>query len=121
MPARRAGYDPVGDFICDMLLDSDQRESEKTASEPQWYKIEPVDPYEGMSAKEKLQAKRRKKIPSQTSPQKLHALVAESVKGAAVQTLAKYGQGLEKCYRRSAPANAEVDTVTLSNEDTGVH
>ena len=94
---------PGGDTVCELLLDADRREAEERPSDSRWYKIEPVDPYAGMSEKEKLQAKARKKIPRQKRPQKLPKRVAESTEVAVRQALAKHADGIERCYRRPQP------------------
>ncbi|MEO8498587.1 MAG: FHA domain-containing protein, partial [Planctomycetota bacterium] len=65
VPKPRPGYDPLGDSVCDLLLEADRREAEERPADSRWFKIEPVDPYEGMTEKERLIAKARKKIPKQ--------------------------------------------------------
>jgi hypothetical protein len=87
-PMPRSGFDPLGDSVCELLLDADRREAEERPADSRWYKIEPIDPYAGMSEKEKLQAKARQKIPQQKRPQKLPQRVTESTGVAVRQALA---------------------------------
>jgi len=78
LPKPRPGHDPLGDSVCELLLEADRSEtgvaSADDSADSRWYKIEPcdprVDPYEGMSHKERLQAKARMKIPQQSAPRK---------------------------------------------------
>ena len=116
-PKARSGFDPLGDSVCELLLEGDRREAEDRPTDSRWYKIEPVDPFAGMSEKEKLQAKAREKIPRQKQPQKLPSRVAASTTVAINQVLAKYGQNAERCYRRRPPSGTPSDTVSWSTED----
>lgn len=123
VPKPRPGHDPLGDTVCEMLLEADRSVvgrpvADENSVDSRWYKIESVDPFEGMSDKEKLQAKARKKIPRQTGPQKLPKRVAESADVAIRQTLAKYADGIERCYRRPQPKPTATDTISLSAEET---
>lgn len=117
-PKRRAGLDPLGDSVCELLLEADRREPDTQFTDSRWYKIEQVDPYEGMSEKERLQAKARAKIPEQKRPQKLPKRVAESSDIAVRQTLAKYSQSVKRCYRRPQTPQSSTETAVLSAEDT---
>lgn len=118
VPRPRAGFDPLGDSVCELLLEADRCEAERRAADSRWYKIEPVDPYEGMTKKEKLQAKARKKVPQKIAPKKLPKRVAESADVAVRQTLAKYTQSIDRCYRTQKSPPSTTDTVILFGEDT---
>ena len=86
-----------------MLLDADEAERQDRARSPEarWYQVEPTiprDPYEGMTAKERLIAKARKKLPpKQDSPMKLpkRECIAHGTNQAVTETLNTYYQGLE--------------------------
>ena len=105
-----------------MLLEADRFEAGERSVDSPWYQIETVDPYEGMSPKEKLEAKARKKIPQQKRPQKLPKQIAQSSEVAIRQTLARYSDGIERCYRRPRQPPSAMDTVIeskiQSEEDT---
>jgi|CXWL01.1.fsa_nt_gi pSer/pThr/pTyr-binding forkhead associated (FHA) protein len=122
LPKPRPGHDPLGDSVCELLLEADRSEAGVGSADSRWYKIEPcaapVDPYEGMSHKEKLQAKARRKIPQQSAPRKLPKRVAESADAAIRQALAKYSDGVERCYRRPQRQPTATDTIRLTVEDT---
>ena len=120
VPKPRPGHDPLGDSVCEMLLEADRSATAASASDSPWYKIETVDPYQGMSLKEKLLAKARQKIPQQKRPQKLPKQTAVSAEIAVQQTLAKYSDGIERCYRRPRQSPAATDTVIHAKEDTRV-
>lgn len=118
LPKPRPGFDPLGDSVCDLLLEADQREAVQDTADSRWYKIETVDPFEGMSEKERLQAKARKKIPQQKRPMKLPKLVAETADIAVRQTLAKYSNSIGRCYRRPTSPLATTDTFARNDDDT---
>jgi pSer/pThr/pTyr-binding forkhead associated (FHA) protein len=99
VPQSRSGTDPWDSAICDMLLESDRLDAEQRDSDSRWYRIEPVDPYEGMSARERVQAKARKKIPKPNRPRKLPKRVADSPEAAVDEALAKMAKGIEQFYR----------------------
>jgi hypothetical protein len=102
-PARRRGADDFDEFVSQMLLEADEadRRERKLSPDKRWYQIEPVeppDPYEGMTPKERLIAKARAKIPpKQDNPKKLPGklFVAGSINQAVSESLATHYQGLD--------------------------
>ncbi len=103
LPARAPQTNAFDEFISDMLLEADEADRrERTRSpETRWYQIEsvpPRDPYEGMTPKERLIAKARKKLPpKQDQPMKLpkRRYVANSANEAVTECLATYYKGLD--------------------------
>ena len=102
LPARNPQTDAFDEFISDMLVEADEADRrERTRSpETRWYQIEsvpPRDPYEGMTPRERLIAKARKKLPpKQDKPMKLpkRRYVAHSTNHAVNEVLATHYQGL---------------------------
>lgn len=90
------------EFISDMLLEADEADRRERARSPEarWFQIEaapPRDPYEGLTPKERLIAKARKKLPpKQDQPMKLpkRCYVADSANQAVTECLANHYQGL---------------------------
>ncbi|MCA9118673.1 MAG: FHA domain-containing protein [Planctomycetaceae bacterium] len=95
--------DAFGDFVSEMLLDADEAERRDRARTPEarWYQVEPntpLDPFEGMTPKERLIAKARQKLPlKQAKPMKLprREYRANSTSQAVTEMLATYYQGLD--------------------------
>ena len=115
LPKRQAGRDPLGDSVCDMLVEADQVENAVNDQNPdsRWYQLERAttsDPYEGMTPKEKRVAKARAKIPKQKAPQNLPKRVSDTIHDAIDDTLAKYSNGIDRCYRRPQNQGSESDS-----------
>lgn len=102
LPARTAAADDFAEFVSELLAEADEAERRERVRTPEarWYQIEKVpaaDPYEGMTVKERLIAKARKKLPpKQDKPLKLpkHSYVAESTDQAVSECLATYFHGI---------------------------
>ena len=122
IPKPRADADPLGELVCEMLVEADRQEAADQEPESRWYRIEPaepVDPYEGMSKKEILRAKAREKIPTKQPPRKLPKLVTDSVHDAIGDTLAKQGTDADRYYRGAKPPQA-AGKASKGGEDTQV-
>jgi predicted component of type VI protein secretion system len=101
-----AASDSFNDFVSETLLAADEIDRRERLAHPEerWYQIEPTeprDPYEGMTPKERIIAKARKKIPpKRAKPSKLpkHHAVASSARHAVIENLAVYYPGLTSHY-----------------------
>jgi predicted component of type VI protein secretion system len=95
--------DPFNEYVSDMLLAADEVDRQERVHNPEerWYQIEPTeprDPYEGMTPKERVIAKARKKLPpKQSKPAKLprRRYVASSTEHAVIESLAIYYPGVD--------------------------
>lgn len=102
LPARNPQTDAFDEFVSEMLLEADEADRRERASSPEtrWYQVEPVpprDPYEGLTPKERLIAKARKKLPpKQDEPMRLpqRRYVADNANQAVTECLATHYQGL---------------------------
>jgi predicted component of type VI protein secretion system len=103
LPKRDPTATDFDDLVSDMLLEQDEVDRRRRAGSPEqrWYQIESVaakDPYEGLTPKERLIAKARKKLPpKQDKPKKLpkRRLIATDTTQAVTQGLAMYFDGID--------------------------
>ena len=98
LPKRDPEETAFDDSVSDMLLEADEADRRERVGSPaqRWYQIEPVatkDPYEGMTPKERLIAKARRKLPTrQDKPKKLpkRRYLAPDTQQAVTEGLAMY-------------------------------